>query len=100
MRREGSRQTIQDIHRRVFRSPLKTADVGTIHSRIESQPLLGEAALNPDASQIPGYQSAPVHNGKGAPWGLLNHWLYPFHYGELMVRCYRVGLRGFFADGS
>jgi hypothetical protein len=79
-------ETIQNVDGRVFLSPLKTTNVGSIYTGIKGQPLLREAASHSDSPQIPSHQRAPFHASRRALCRLLNHWPYPVNYDELSVQ--------------
>ena len=59
-------KAVENIDGRVFLPPLKTADVGVVHSCVEGEPFLREALPPPDAPQILGHQRAFLHGAKAA----------------------------------
>lgn len=72
---KGSGQSVQHVNGRVLSLPLQSANVCPIHAGIEREPLLRDAALNPEPAQVPGYQPPAIHWRRRPIYWLLNHCL-------------------------
>lgn len=58
---QGSGESIQELHRRVFCFSLNAAEVGAVYPRIGRKPFLRETSGHPQRSQIPGKTFARIH---------------------------------------
>lgn len=68
-------QTVHQVERRIFGLALDTTQIGSVDLSVCRQPVLGQALIHSNPSQIPSQKRPSLHGSKDAACRNSNQWL-------------------------